>query len=556
MLNSATSTLLGRYVLAATILVTLFVSPWNSIDPVNLPKLTLLGVLGLIAAALASSQVTYLRSRAVRPVLVAAGVFVLLLLSQLIFGTADFSFKLYGTPSRNTGFLAYFALTMLLLASVVASSGQLLKKYLVGLTYVGGLLAVYGLFQWQGIDLFDYVNAYGSNVFGTFGNPNFQSAFMGIVASAAAVWMIFGKLIWQYRLILLGPVAISILNIRLSSEQGYLNFLAGVVSATIIYLFATKRQKIGFALLGSSVLGGIVLILGIFNTGPLADVIYKSSLQARGFYWRAALAMISANPLTGVGLDGFGNWYRRSRTEEVAQFNAGIVADTAHNIPLDIGSNGGYPLLISYLALIVLALISIVRIVLRSTEFDVVFASLVAAWVAYQAQSLISINQLGLGVWGWSLTGLLIGYEINTRQNESLPKKSEKSKKVVSEKIPASTLLVAFAGGVIGLAVSLPPYLAANKYYKALQSGDGVVIQEGAYLKPYDRTRFLYSAQILADNKLDKEAIQILSDASKIYPDSFELWQRWSQIPTATPEQVSRAKAEMKRLDPFNPDLK
>jgi O-antigen ligase len=557
MLNSATSTLLGRYVLAATILVTLFVSPWNSIDPVNLPKLTLLGVLGLIAAALVVSQVAYLRSRAVQPVLIVAGVFVLLLLSQLFFGNSDFSFKLYGTPSRNTGFLAYFALTMLLLASVVASSGQLLKKYLLGLTYVGGLLAIYGLFQWRGMDLFDYVNAYGSNVFGTFGNPNFQSAFMGIVASAATVWMIFGKLKWQHRLILFGLVVISILNVRFSSEQGYLNFLAGVISATIVYLFATKRNKIGFALLGSSVLGGIVLILGIFNTGPLADVIYKSSLQARGFYWRAALEMMLANPLTGVGLDGFGNWYRRSRTEEVAQFNAGIVADTAHNIPLDIGSNGGFPLLIAYLALIVLALISIVRIVRRSTEFDVVFASLVAAWVAYQAQSLISINQLGLGVWGWSLTGLLIGYEINTRQNnEPLPKKSEKSKKVVSEKIPASTLLVAFAGGVIGLAVSLPPYLAANKYYKALQSGDGVVLQEGAYLKPYDRTRFLYSAQILADNKLDKEAIQILSDASKIYPDSFELWQRWSQIPTATPEQVSRAKAEMKRLDPFNPDLK
>jgi O-antigen ligase len=490
-------------------------------------------------------------------VVIAVGGFVLLLVFQLFFGSDDFSFKLYGTPSRNTGFLAYFSLAMLLLASVLAASGQLLKKYLTGLILVGGVLASYGLFQWRGIDLFDYVNAYGSNVFGTFGNPNFQSAFMGIVASSASVLMLFGKMKWQYKLMLFGLVVISILNVRFSSEQGYLNFLAGVIAATIIYLFATKRHKIGFALLSSSTLGGVVLALGILNTGPLADVIYKSSLQTRGFYWRAALKMMSENPFTGVGLDGFGNWYRRSRTEEVAQFNAGIVADTAHNIPLDIGSNGGFPLLIAYLALIVLALISIVRIVRRSTEFDVVFASLVAAWVAYQAQSLISINQLGLGVWGWSLTGLLIGYEINTRQNnESLPKKSEKSKKVVSEKIPASTLLVAFAGGVIGLAVSLPPYLAANKYYKALQSGDGVVLQEGAYLKPYDRTRFLYSAQILADNKLEKEAIQILSDASKIYTDSFELWQRWSQIPTATPEQVSRATAEMKRLDPFNPDLK
>ena len=553
----ATSTLIGRYVLATTILVTLFVSPWNSIDPVNLPKLSLLGFLGLVAASLVFSQIAHWRSRAARPLVIAEGAFVLLLLFQLFFGSADFSFKLYGTPSRNTGFLAYFSLAMLLLASALAASGLLLKKYLTGLILVGGFLAFYGLFQWRGIDLFDYVNGYGSNVFGTFGNPNFQSAFMGIVASAASVLMIFGKMKWQYKLMLFGLVVISVLNVRLSSEQGYLNFLAGLIAATVIYLFSTKRHKIGFILVGSSAVGGVVLALGIFNIGPLAEVIYKSSLQARGFYWRAALKMMSENPLTGVGLDGFGEWYRRSRSEEVAEFNAGIIADTAHSIPLDIGSNGGFPLLIAYLALIALALISIVRIVQRSVEFDVAFASLVAAWVAYQAQSLISINQLGLGVWGWSLTGLLIGYEMNTRQGiEPSVKKTEKPKKVVSEKIPASTLLIAFMGGVIGLAVSLPPYLAANKYYKALQSGNAIVLQDSAYLKPYDKTRFLYTAQILADNKLEKEAIQILSDASKIYPDSFELWQRWSQIPTATPEQVNRAKAEMKRLDPFNPELK
>jgi hypothetical protein len=98
--------------------------------------------------------------------------------------------------------------------------------------------------------------------------------------------------------------------------------------------------------------------------------------------------------------------------------------------------------------------------------------------------------------------------------------------------------------------------MAANKYYKALQSGDGNVLYESAYLKPYDRIRFLYTAQILAENKLEDKAIQILSDASKLYPDSFEVWQRWSGIPSATPAQIAKAKAEMKRLDPFNPDLK
>jgi len=557
MLNLAISKLLGSYVLATTILVTVFVSPWNSIDPVNLPKLFLLGFLGLIATFLVFSQFTYLRSKTVRPITIAVGLFLILLLVNLFFGDSDFSFKFYGTPGRNTGFLAYFSVAMLLLATVLASSTEFLKKYLIGLICTGGILAVYGLIQWRGMDLFDYVNAYGSNVFGTFGNQNFQSAFMGMVAASATVWLLLGKIKRQLRVVLFAVLFLSILNIKLSSEQGYLNYLAGLVSAGILFLFVTKRKKLGLVLLGTSILAGIVLVLGIFNKGPLADLIYKSSLQARGFYWQAAVNMMVENPLMGVGLDGFGDWYRRSRTEEVALFSPNIIADTAHSIPLDIGSNGGFPLLIAYLSLTVLSLVSIVRFVRRSNEFDVTFTSLVAAWVAYQTQSLISINQLGLGVWGWSLTGLVIGYELNTRNlSNHRGLKLEKSKKPVSQKIPASALLLTVIGGGLGLVISLPPYLAANKYYTALQSGNALVLQESAYLKPYDRTRFLFTAQILAENKLEKEAINVLSDASLIYPDSFETWQRWSGIPSASPAEIAKAKAEMKRLDPFNPDLK
>jgi hypothetical protein len=209
------------------------------------------------------------------------------------------------------------------------------------------------------------------------------------------------------------------------------------------------------------------------------------------------------------------------------------------------------------LAIIGLAVTSIIKVVKRSNYFDPVFASIVAAWVAYQAQSVISINQLGIGVWGWCLTGLLIGYELNTRENQSASsQKGLKKKTELDLKIPAISLLLAVVAGGIGLAISLPPYLAANKYYKALQSGDGVLLEQGAYLKPLDKTRFLYTIQILADNKLDQQAIAVLSDAVRIYPNSIELWQRWSQIPTATQDQVARAKAEMKRLDPNNPKLK
>lgn len=557
MISSATSKLLGTYVIATSVAVSLFVSPWNSIDPVNLPKLVLLGFLSSIAVSLAFSQRKFLADKNSRLFIVAVALFIAFLAIALLLGSGDFAFHFYGTPSRNTGFLAYLCLSFLLFASATSANPEVLKKYAYAIVGIGLVLGVYGIAQSKDLDFFNYVNAYGSNVFGTFGNPNFQSAFMGVTASVAMSWAVFSKVKIYVRLLLLGTSGVAVANIALSSQQGYLNFIAGFLACLIIFFFSNKRVVLGWATMVTTSIGGVLVLAGILNSGPLSSVLYKASLQARGFYWRAALKMITEHPFFGVGLDGFGEWYRRARTQSVAEFNPGITADTSHNIPLDLGAGGGVPLLIAYLLIIGLAFVAIVKIVKRSTEFDVVFGSIVAAWIAYQAQSLISINQLGLGVWGWSLTGLLIGYEINSRETVLVtPTKASKKLIKSKEQIPAVTLLVAVVAGAIGLAVSLPPYLSANKYYKALQSGDGVLLEKSAYLKPNDRTKYLYTAQILASNKYDDRAIKVLSDASKIYPDSFELWQQWSQIASATPAQKAKALAEMKRLDPFNPNLK
>jgi len=554
--SQAISRILGTFVLSATVAVTLFVSPWYSLDPVNLPKLVLLGISGIVIAALGLSGLSSMTIRDNKWLLITIGLFIAALSTSLISSPSDFSFKFYGSPSRNTGYLAYVCLAFIAFGSAIASSVLLMRKMVFALLSIGAVLAIYGLAQWQGLDFFDYVNVYSSDVFGTFGNPNFQSAFMGMVAATCMTWTLFGKSNLTIRTGLLMLVVLALLNVKLSSEQGFMNFCAGLAGATAIYLFATGKRFLYWCFLAGSSIASTILIMGIFNLGPLADAVYKSSIKARGFYWQAGVNMMTAHPILGVGPDGFGNWYRRSRTQSAAEYNAGIVSDSAHNVPLDLGTAGGFPLMIAYLGLILLTITSVVRKLRRGTEFDVLLASIVAAWIAYQAQSLISINQLGLGIWGWALMGLIIGYEINTRnENQTVWNKSAQRIVKHNDIIPVSVLLATIGAGVIGFMVSLPPYLSANKYYKAIQLADARTLQEAAYLKPYDRTRFLYTVEILASNKLDSQAIAILEDAAVIYPDSFELWQQWSQIPSATNDQKAKALAEMKRLDPFNPAL-
>ena len=548
---------IGLYVLAAVILVSLFVSPFNSLDPVTLPKLCLLIAVAFVAAGLVFSNGGFFREKGYRTSQIIVGGFILQLILVFLVDNQTLAFKLYGTSSRNTGFAAYLSLSFLLVASVSSAGYLLVKRNVWALVGVGSVLSMYGIAQSKGHDFYEFNNAYGSNVFGSFGNPNFQSAFMGIVGATALTLAVFSSLKLHYKVALVALVALAIFNVSLSSQQGYLNFVAGFTAAAIVFLFQEKHAIFGWVVLGLFSIGILSVLLGILDKGPLAQAIYKSSLQARGYYWRGALNMIIDHPFFGVGMDSFGDWYRRSRSPEVAQLNAGIVADTAHNIPLDIGASGGLPLLILYLAIVGLALYSIIKVVKRRDEFNVYFAAIVAAWVAYQAQSLISINQLGLGVWGWSLTGLLIGYEINTRDSVLLEsQKASRKGTVVTAKLSASALVITFATSGIGLAIALPPYLAANKFYLALQSGDADILQPAAYLRPYDRARFAYVAQILQENILDSRAVEVLRDATEIYPDSFDLWRSWAAMPSAAPADIARAKAEMKRLDPYNPDLK
>ena len=543
---------LGFCVLGTSIAVSLFISPWNSIDPTNLPKLVLLSILGFLAGGFALARVDFFKHGKSRPFVALTSLFLFQLLIVFIYDNRDFAFKFYGTSSRNTGTLAYTALALLMLAGTVSASRKVLQRYSISLVVVGSILSLYGILQSRGIDFYEFDNAYATNVFGTFGNPNFQSAFMGITGTVALTWVCFSRAKLVIKLGLIVFVGLAVYNIFLSSEQGYLTLLAGFTSAVVIFLLSKKQLILGYSLCGFGGIAGLLVLAGIFNKGPIAEVIYKSSLQARSFYWEAAVRMLIDHPLFGVGMDGFGDWYKRSRTQEIADFNAGIAADTAHNIPLDIGSGGGIPLLLIYLALVGLALISIIKILKRTTNFDLVFTSVAAAWFAYQAQSLISINQIGIGVWGWSLTGLLIGYELHTRSSERDNPPKVQRKIIKKQQISALAVVTSFIFGGLGLAAAIPPYSAADKFYKALQSGDAEVIQPAAYLQPNDRARYLYVAKIMIDNKLDNRAIKVLSDASLIYPDSFDVWQTWSSVPTATPDQIARAKSEMRRLDPYN----
>ena len=329
----------------------------------------------------------------------------------------------------------------------------------------------------------------------------------------------------------------------------------------VLWLFMNQRKVMGIAVASVGALGGGVVLLALINQGPLARYIYESSIAARGYYWRAGVKMLIEHPFFGVGMDSYGNWYLRSR--QVAMENGfSSYSNSAHNVYLDIASNGGFALLAIYLAITGLVIFSIVRIVGRNDGFDPLFAATVGAWVAYHVQSFVSINQLGLAIWGWVLSGLIIGYEINTRVEEigrEGPKRlkpSGKKSKTSAQELSSKAVLSLFMGVIAASLIASPLFFANARFHAAMNANDLKAVEAAGNQFPKDERRLYMLAGILRNAQQDMKAIVVLRDATLRYPDSFDLWTLWTTIPTASPSDIASAKAQLKRLDPFNPDLK
>ena len=554
---------IGKLLALVGAATTLAILPGSSYDPINVPKLALLSLGGFTSIFFLLISLRTLKEAKFKAPLIAVMAFILDLVLVLIFSGSNFNQEFFGADGRSTGFVAYAALSGLFLAAVITASSFSLTRVSYSLLATGLISTLYGILQILGADPVGWVNSY-SPVIGFLGNPDFQSSFVALSAILAAAMILNKDSKISFRIAYVIYVLGSLYVIKeTKAQQGFLVFIAGVGIISIAYLYIKRKKIWALALSITAFLGAVLIVFGTVKKGPLATILYKDSVTYRGDYWHAGWKMTRDNPFLGVGLDSYGDWYRRARTlEATLRRGPDAISNAAHNVLLDFSSNGGFPLLFIYLTILVLALRASVLVIARSTRFDPVFVGLFAVWIGYQAQSIISLNQLGLAVWGWIISGLLIGWEIQGRDNAPEPKPFKKSKKIktaseiASNKVQPSTVLTLTAGLLIGAIIGMPPLLASIKYRSALESNNLTNVSQTETIFPQSANRTVLAATILDQNKWDSDALLVTQKAVARYPDFFEGWKLLSTLKNATPAQVAEAKLQMKRLDPHNPDLK
>jgi len=548
---------LGRIIGWGLIATTLLVTPLWSLDPINPIKMLVIVPVGFMCLALILVNHKSISWGSYKIVLGLIATFVVWQVLVVLISGGEIYQQLFGSQGRNTGFITYLAFSLIFTSSIIASSPAILNKLIIIIYIVGSASLTYGVIQALGGDPFKWDNPY-SPVFGFLGNPNFQSSLLGVLG-AIVFSQLFEKGLKIHFKILIGVYQLVTLYVikETASQQGFLVLALGIGVAVGLYVLKLNRGLgIGYGIL--SILGFFVVLFGTLNKGPLAPILYKDSVTYRGDYWRAGWNMTVDHPIFGVGMDSYGDWYRRSRTlAATLRRGPDTTSNAAHNVFLDFSSYGGFPLMIIYVALMALVLISAVKVLKNSKGFDPVFVGLFGGWVAFQAQSIISINQIGLAIWGWVLSGLIIGYEINTRfgrANETVTKKGRVAGKPTRSS--AASVVASFIAFVLGVLIGMPPYVASAKYKSALETKNVKVIQNAAYIWPQDYSRMVQVALTFNENKLEAQGLEVAIDASKKFPDNYLVWATLDAMKSATAEQKAQAQKEMKRLDPLNPNLK
>jgi len=523
----------------------ILITTWINLDPINLPRLVLISSLATLAIYLIAREILNRRSVALpKARLTFMGIalfFTLAILNAWFFSGTDLTKQFYGQFGRNNGVLAYLGLIILLVSASFARKANR-GPWLMFAVSIGGIAnLVYGYIQFFGLDPIEWRNAYGPIV-GTLGNPNFMSSYLALFGIYVASRLVFAQTFFEPKKTFLALLlaAVLFLIFQTGSVQGIFVLLAGAIVLLVVKTGLIRKNRITLVMFLISGTAAVVLFRGFLGEGALGRYLYQSTFEVRTFFWSAATRMLSANPFHGFGLDSFGDWYRKYRSEDATQFSGDINADSSHSVALDFAAWGGFPLLLSWISLILFVLWHSIRFIRSNSDLDSDFAFIFSAWLGFVLQSFISINQLTLATYGFTFTGLLLSRVIKSSEESS-------NLKLFKGGRPS----VAIFAVLVGFTLALPPVLSDARFRSALLEQEGSRLIAASKAWPRNDSYMLYTAEILSRNGFEEEAVSLSREAIKVNPQNIRAWRIIYLSPKTTEEEKKIAGEKIKYLDPW-----
>jgi hypothetical protein len=423
------------------------------------------------------------------------------------------------------------------------------------------LASIYGLVQYFRLDPIPWSKK--DEVFSFFGNTNFASAIFGLGFSIFLV-LIFecrGKLSLK-TVIIYCLMALSILFVlfQTNSIQG----LAGVaISFTLLIVrwVAIANKARALLLFVTSIPGAVLVFLGFIGEGPFGNLLYQYTLRLRFYYWMTGIRMGSDSPMTGVGVDSYGDFYRAFRPAEViALTGPDLTTNNAHNPLIQIFATVGLPAFLVVSLIVLLVGILALRLILFSTNDYRASSNLGILYISAWSMAIFSIDNISIAVWNWLLLGMLVG----SFQFESESGKPPRVQKRISSMVQYSrliSLVIASIAFSVSWYSSSPNRQLASTFSKVITSDNSALINERSAIAVdvansgmTREAEYAYAADAFMSIGLREKAVQTLIIGSKAFPRDFEILDKLATLSEQQNlvEQVLQVRLQQVEIEPNN----
>ena len=565
----SSSTQAMNWLLIGGSLVTLFI--WANLnDPFNAPKSWVMFIAGAYLAGWCGFQIKgSLKDKVLRIAFYLSASYLGVLFIAFLF-TGEKFIGFFGENARRTGFLTYFCLTVFFFSAALLFRLSNLRKFDYVTLVVGPIVGLYGFSQHFKVDAIKWNNPYNS-VLSTLGNPDFASAVMGIfLVLTVGIILDKARALWVRAWAGFSALILVVTIIFSQARQGLLAAMVGIGLVALVYIFQ-KNKVAGLTATGLGMLGLLVGVLGMLNKGPFAKYLYKISVTYRGDYWRAGVNMFKHHPLFGVGLDRFGAYFRQYRdATQVARRGPDLISNAAHDVPIQLAATGGIFVLLVFLAIFVFVVWRGFVVIYRTSGVQqLVVASFVGAWVTYEAQSFISIDNVGIAIWGWILGGLIIGISVievdaPTSNSQTNSKKQQKVRVRANESIAQP--LVSGIAATLAIAIVIPLFLADSAARQARSYTKPTPAQVSAYVaavkKPLaygfqDPSNKRLVGSLLVEAGEVTGGVALITNLTKTDSQNFEAFDILASIyeQTNKPAEAIPFRKRTIELDPFNKNI-
>ena len=556
-------------------ITTLIVIP-PLLDPFNLPKLLYLVIATGIFLVLFLRKLEYVSSANLKKVIWVAPTLTSILLISGLANNQQLHQIFLGTYQRNLGILSYFSFAVFFTLIAINRNIDVPNLIIAALGFLGGVLSIIGFIQ-RSEALKVSAALAAVSVKTTFGNIDMAAAFLGMTGTATIFLILRTKFFLIIKIVLLISYYCHY-NLLFDSpaKQGRVLFVLGSAFVVGFWLITNKKRWIKFFGLGYwlAVLNLLILAsVALFSHGPLKNIFQsdKASLDDRIRFSKVAIKMGLDNPIFGVGVDEFGNWFRRYQSIEdfqiIKQTGAGNV-DNPHNLFMQFFATGGFPLVIFYLVFTAFILYrSAIAISKGKDKFLV--GGLFSVWAVFQVQSLFSIDQISITIWGWILAGGLVSLSYFNLQNDhtDFTEKNKQAETIKIKNLKLTTLVIIFA--------QIPSFYMITVVKNHIDFGNGA--DKLRFTNPQSNSVASNSENFLKVSLNNNEpylrvmAVRLLNDFGQLdlmltlsketvknHPNYFEGWDTLAAIYEQTGRKSLAVDARQRtvELDPLNEELK